>query len=95
LQPPPPPKPAKKPRATNAEDLYAAEHRDDINSALKSRLEQEGLDPKGGNLILYRVVKQTMFANLPEAEKLKYKVAAEEHNKKIQQPPPPEHISEY
>jgi hypothetical protein len=26
---------------------------------------------------------------------LKYKVAAEEHNKKIQQPPPPEHISEY
>jgi hypothetical protein len=95
LNPPPATKPAKKPRATNAEDLFAAEHRENINAALKLRLEQEDIGTKGGNLILHRVVKQEMFAGLSEADQLKYKAAAEEYNRKIQQPPPLEHIFEY
>ena len=87
-------KAVKKPRAKNAEDMFAEEHQDDIREALKSRRLEEGMDTKEGNLKLHRLVKKEMFFKLPVEDRNKYEKMSDDHKAKIKEAPPREHVFE-
>jgi|SRR5882762_9095303 len=72
--------PIKKPRATNATDLFAKSHQDELRAAATSKMDEEGTVIRGVNLVLYHDAKRDAYAALPGAEKAKWEALAKEHN---------------
>jgi len=91
----PPPKTEKKPRATNAETLFAKSCEADLRAATSSQLESEGDETPGHNLSIYGEVKKNTYIELSAVEKEKWERLAVEHNEKIKLPPSSEHIYKY
>jgi poly-gamma-glutamate capsule biosynthesis protein CapA/YwtB (metallophosphatase superfamily) len=85
----------KKPRATTAQDVFAAQHKDQIRLQLQAELKEKGATPQGGNVVFHRVVKNAMYDQLPADEKAKFDQLATEHNQRINEPPPADHIHKY
>lgn len=83
----------KRPRATNAEALFAKSREVELREATKLKQEAEGVDTPGHNLVIYRDIKKNAYANLPAAEKEKWEALADEHNKTIKLPPSADHIN--
>ena len=90
----PPSKPTKAPHETNALMLFAQANQNKLSLALKSELSERGLTPMEGNFKLSREIKKTAFEQLSDAEKTKYETEAAEHNEKVKDLPPVEHIFE-
>lgn len=87
--------PIKKPRATNAEDLFAKSLQAELRIAVDSKMQQEGSTMLGENLNIYRDVKKKAFDDLSNVEKARWRVLADEHNEKIKAPPSADYIFEY
>ena len=87
--------PIKRPRATNAEDLFAKSLQAELRVAVSSQMQQEGSTTVGENLNIYRDVKKNTFNNLSDVDKARWRVLAEEHNEKIMAPPSADYIFEY
>jgi hypothetical protein len=86
--------PIKKPRATNATDLFAKSHQDELRAAATSKMDEEGSVIRGTNLVLYHDAKRDAYDALPGAEKAKWEALAKEHNDRIKEPPSIEYIYE-
>jgi hypothetical protein len=86
----------KRPRSTNAEQLFAKDQKTQIRDAIKQRrdMSDSSSHTKEENLVLYRTVKSDAFLNLSASEKVKWEKLASEHNERIKQLPPIEHIFE-
>jgi hypothetical protein len=93
-KPLPPVKAVKKPRATNAQDIFAEDRRDDIRTAIKQKCTEEGVTAKEGNLKFHRIIKNEMYSELSEEDRAKYDKLAAERNSKLDQPPSREHVFE-
>jgi hypothetical protein len=87
--------PVKKPRATNAQDLFAKSHQEELRAAVSSKMKQDGSTAPGTSLVVYRDAKQVAYSDLSEAERLKWETLAKEHNDKIKAPPSMDYIYEY
>jgi hypothetical protein len=85
---------SKKPRATNALEVFANARKEEVRAELKARLTSEGIGPQEGNLKHHRIVKNELFSRLPSVERESFEHLATEYNKKIKGPPPVEHIYE-
>jgi hypothetical protein len=86
--------PIKKPRATNAEELFAKEHKLELRSNTSSKLEQGGSTTPGSNLVVYHSVKKEAYSDLSSDERAKWEQLAKEHNERIKEPPTMDHIYE-
>ena len=86
--------PIKKPRATNAADLFAKSHQDELRAAATSKMDEEGTVIRGTNLLLYHDAKRDAYGALPGAEKAKWEALAKERNDQIKEPPSTEYIYE-
>ena len=84
--------PSKKPRATNAEGLFAKSHQEELRAATSSKLEEDGSTAPGTNLVVYRDVKKEAYSDLSPEEKAKWQDLVKEHNDRIQQRPTAEYI---
>jgi hypothetical protein len=63
--------PIKKPRATNATELFAKSHLDKLRAAATSKLDEEGTVTRGANLVLYHDAKRDVYVPLSRAEQTK------------------------
>lgn len=86
---------AKKPRATNAVDLFWHDHATELSLVVGKKMQEEGLTAAGANLEVHRKLKKAMFEALPDSEKEKWEVQAIEHNKAVKQPLLSEYIDKY
>ena len=88
--------PIKKPRATNAEDLFAKNHKDDLRAAVSLKMEQDsGSAVPGANLVMYHNSKKEAYRALSEPEKAKWEGLARAHNDNIKAPPSMDYFYEY
>jgi hypothetical protein len=80
--------PIKKPRATNALELFAQSHRDELRVATSSRIQKDGsTSTPGGHLLVYRDVKRKAFKGQSEADRSHWETLAQEQNAKVSAPP--------
>jgi hypothetical protein len=86
----------KRPRSTNAEQLFAKDQKMQICNAIKERrdMSDSSSHTKEENLVLYRTVKSDAFFSLSASDKIKWEKLVSEHNGRIKQQPPIEHIFE-
>ena len=84
----------KKPRATNAEELFMKEHKLELRSNTSSKLEQGGSTTHGSNLVMYHSVKKEAYSDLSSDKQAKWEQLAKEHNERIEEPPTMDHICE-
>jgi hypothetical protein len=95
--PPPRPKTAtKRPRAINAEDMFAKSERSELLETIKELRDGSSSASHSGeeNLALYRKAKADAFSKLSASEKEKWEILATEHNERGKKPPPMSHIFE-
>jgi hypothetical protein len=86
--------PAKKPRATNPEDLFAKSHQDGLRAAAGLKLEQDDSPAPGANLVAYHDSKKEAYSALSDTEKAKWEALAKEHNDRVKAPPSRDYIYE-
>src|ERR1700692_2527295 len=79
----------KRPRATNAEDLFAKEQRTHLRDAMKLQRDKLGVSSltKEENLALYRSVKADTYNNLPSLDKEIWEAHAGKYNEDIKDLP--------
>lgn len=87
--------PIKKPRATNAEDLFAKSLQTELCTAVESKMQQASSTTFRDNLNVYHDVKKKAFDDLSDADKAHWRDLAEEHNKKIKASPSADYIFKY
>jgi hypothetical protein len=86
----------KRPRATNAEDLFAKEQRTQLRDAMKLQRDKLGVSSltKEENLALYRSVKADTYNSLLSSDKEIWEARAGKYNEEIKDLPSLEHIYE-
>ncbi|KIM80039.1 hypothetical protein PILCRDRAFT_89865 [Piloderma croceum F 1598] len=82
-------KPVKKPCTTNAMELFAQSHWEELHVTTSTRVQQNRSTTytPGGNLLVYHDVKQQAFEGQSDTEKAHWETLAQEHNVKITVPP--------
>ena len=55
--------PVKKPRATNAEELFAKSHQKELRATASSKMKQDGSTAPGSNLMVYREAKKAAYSD--------------------------------
>lgn len=84
---------AKRPRATNAETIFASEHKDQIMQAMAEKRAQEGTTTEQ-NLPEYNRIKRDLFLELSADDRAKYEEKAITQNSSVQTKPASSHIYE-
>ena len=88
--------PAKKPHATNAEELFTKSHQKELQATASSKMKQDCSTAPGGNLIVYhKAKKKAVYSDLSRAERLEWETLAKAHNNKNQGTPSMDYIFEY
>lgn len=63
------------------------EHQDELCATTSSKLEQDGSTAPGSNLVMYHNIKKEAYLDLSSDEWVKWEWLANEHNKRIKEPP--------
>ena len=84
----------KRPRAKTAKDVFADEHKEEINAALSERRSQGGASTRQ-NLPVFNLLKDDFFDALPDSERTAYEEKAAKHNSELRNEPPSVHVFEY
>lgn len=84
----------KRPRATNAIEVFAAENKEIITQEMSKKRVAEGSLSKDVNLADYVKIRKEVYEDLDDAAKAEYQLKAEKQNEKLKNGPDINHVFE-